>query len=75
MEIFMVKNLGVPAGFPCWALFGSKSSGLIATFQSRESAEKAADTLGREGYEVRFGAIEKSTGNFIPDEWRKRFSR
>jgi len=71
-----MTSLGlVPVGFSCWALFNKKSAGHIAVFQSRELAEKAAKSLGSAGYEVRFGRVEKSTGNFILDEWDERRTR
>ena len=69
----MPQDGRVPIGWPGFGLFRSRPLELLGMFQSRDQAKQAAESLGDEGYEVRFGRIEKGSGAFItPDLDRQR---
>jgi hypothetical protein len=58
---------------PGWGLFGNSPYRFLGIFQSRDQAERAARSLGETVYEVKYGTIERESGNFItPDLERQR---
>lgn len=61
----------VPAGMNGWAVIDTRTHRVVAMCQGREIADLEVIRLGRAGYEVRFGVIEKNSGNFIPADLQR----